>query len=105
MVKETVKLNDGTEKEIEVHSIGVLTADAILDKHLKLNGIKQSSDMQEMDLKGSSLMLIRGEFLSKGIKGIDNVDDIYYEDADRIYKKYFEKILNLAMSGMGGNPN
>ena len=103
MVKETVTMLDETTKEINVSPVGVLTADIILDNNLKLNKIVQKGDSKEVDLTGSSLMLIRGDFLKKGLD-IDP-DTISIEDADRIYKKYYEKIVNLAMGGMGGNPN
>ena len=103
MVKETVTMLDESKKEINVSPVGVLTADIILDNNLKLNKIVQKGDSKEVDLTGSSLMLIRGDFLKKGLD-IDP-DTISIEDADRIYKKYYEKIVNLAMGGMGGNPN
>jgi hypothetical protein len=103
MVKETVTMLDESKKEINVSPVGVLTADIILDNNLKLNKIVQKGDSKEVDLTGSSLMLIRGDFLKKGLD-VDP-DTISIEDADRIYKKYYEKIVNLAMGGMGGNPN
>lgn len=104
MVKEKVVLLETEETvEINVKQIGVLTADKILDENLKLNKIIQSGDTKEVDMTGSSLMLIRGAFLTKGLD-VDP-DTISIEDADRIYKKYYEKIVNLAMGGMGGNPN
>ncbi len=102
MVKETVTMFDGTQKEIEIKFIGTLTADMILDNHLKINNINQKTG--EIDLKGSSLLLIRGSFLKKGITDV-NPDEIEVEDANRIYKKYYEKILTLTLQGMGGNPN
>ena len=86
MVKETVTMLDESTKEINVSPVGVLTADIILDNNLKLNKIVQKGDSKEVDLTGSSLMLIRGDFLKKGLD-IDP-DTISIEDADRIYKKY-----------------
>lgn len=102
MVKEKVKMFDGTEKEIEIKFIGTLSADKILNNHLKINNINQKTG--EIDLTGSSLLLIRGAFLSKGITDV-NPDEIDVEDANRVYKKYYEKILTLTLQGMGGNPN
>ena len=102
MVKETVTMFDGTQKEIEIKFIGTLTADKILNDHLKINSINQKTG--EIDLAGSSLLLIKGAFLTKGIKDV-NPDEIDIEDANKIYKKYYEKILTLTLQGMGGNPN
>ena len=104
MVREIVKLIDGTEKEIEIKPIGGLSADMILNKHLKINSIKNTGEDSEINLAGSSLLLIRGEFLRRGITDVDP-DMIEAEDLHRIYQKYYEKFLTLAMKGMGGNPN
>jgi len=104
MVQEDVVLLDGSTKTIEIKPLGALTADIIIDKYLKINSIKQTPEGSEIDMTGSHITLIRGDFLRKGIKDVDP-DTIDPEDVDRIYKKYYEKHLNLALRGMGGNPN
>lgn len=106
MVKEIVKYIDGTEHEIDVKRLGFRKTNHISRKFIPIKDLSFAKDERNNDIvsiKGDiDLMGMSVECLST-IDGLD-LDKLESSDADRIYKKYFEKDLMSGLS-QGGNPN
>jgi len=93
MVKELLKLIDGTEKEFTIQPLRWQVVKNLKSKFIKIdeivpegNGIKAMRG--NFDYEGLS-----GEVISKCILG-ERSEDIDAFEVDRIYNKYFAKYFN-----------
>jgi len=107
MVKENVKLYDGTEKEIEIVRLSPRKAYALVDTHFKLDTLKANGSMSDgFEIKGNlnGLISIKIPVLenSPELKAI--LDDLDTTEIDRLYTKFYEQQI-YAVLGSGGNPN
>lgn len=99
MVKETIIDINGNEVEIEVFRLGFRKANAIAKKHIPINSLTMGKD-DKITINGDIDLFGMAESCLSEIKGLD-LDKISSEEANRIYKKYFEKDV---MAGLG-NPD
>ena len=107
MGKEKVKLIDGTEKEVEIHRLGFRAANKIAKKHLPINDLTFNKQTDDITIKGDIDLFGMAESCMDTIKDLKDEldkDQIASEEANRIYKKFFEKDV-MAGLGQGGNPN
>ena len=100
-MKETVYLIDDTTQEIEVFSLGFRKAMQIAKNHIPIDGLTNHADGSStyngsFDVFGLQLSSL------ETIKGLD-LDKLKPEEGTRLYKKYFEKSIQMAL-GQGGDP-
>jgi predicted DNA-binding antitoxin AbrB/MazE fold protein len=102
MVLEKVKYNDGTEVEVNITSLGFRKAMQLMSKYIPLEGIKQNKD-GSVEMNGSLKLFELQVACLETIEGLD-IDKVDITEGKRIYNKYFEESISMAM-GQGGNPN
>lgn len=101
-MKETIKLLDDTEIEVEIYRLSARKVDQLADSHLPMKELTFGKD-DTMTIKGDINMFGISTACVETIKGID-VDKISKQEVVRIYKKHFEKDIMVSL-GKGGNPN
>lgn len=95
---ETLKLQDGSEVDAEIHPIGYLLMNQLQDEFIKINSFTKRDD-GAIEMGGDiKLFSLKNKLIEKGVKNVD-VNQLSIEEGDRIYKKYFEKYVNLALGG------
>lgn len=86
--KETIKLFNGEEREVEIHFLGGRERDLLLDEYLKTK-FKASQNSKEADIDYRPYTL-KAKVMEKYVKGV-NVDEIDLDDYDELFDKYYKK--------------
>lgn len=96
VIKETIKLIDGTEQEVELIKPSFPKRNELIKKNIKFGATASGQiDIKEADLLGLMTDLVKESLQNFDINKLDD------GEGDRIYNKYFSEIL----SGLGGQGN
>ena len=100
MIKEKIKLIDGTEQEIDLPLLSGRKAALLQKKYVPLNQVKQVDGGVQLgegvDIAGMAIEIL------DGIEGLDT-DKVIASDCGRIFHKYYFKEI-MAILGVG-DPN
>lgn len=91
--KETVKLIDGTEKEIEIGFLSFETKNKIFQEFIDFGAKGQELEVKKIDIFG-----MKNSILKNTVRGCE-LSQICDDEGERIFSKYFQKVIE----GIGGN--
>lgn len=96
-IKEKIKMNDGTEKEVTIIKMGFKGKYEILQQVSKTQQVGRATT-NEMQM--FALLPIT---IEKYVKGIDNWDEVEVEEGERIFNTYYADAWGIG--NMMGNSN
>jgi hypothetical protein len=103
MAVETVKYIDGTEHTIDVNRLGFRRANQIAKKHIPISSLAFAKDGSSITISGDIDLIGLTASCLETVSGLD-LDKLDGDDANRIFKKYFEKDV-MGSLGQGADPN
>lgn len=96
MYKDTIKLVDGTKKDVKLRPIGLRLAKQLKSKYLKVEKIVPEGKKGIKSMEGVfDFEMLSYDVIEEALKdeGLD-MDKVDTLDADRIYNTYYSRIFN-----------